>query len=372
MSSLDALLERMGSGAVAWKRACRVVSTSNITLSGLQTIDGVTVEAGDRVLVNGQTLQAKNGIYVAANGTWARASDFSASKYAHLGSVVPVLQGTTHGGSIWLLTTPSNTTVQLGSTALEWTKMLPIDEATSEEAGLMPAADHALLANATASASPSTLVARDSSTNSKFVGVSLANLSSPDYDTHPSGNGGLDILPGTKIAGTNCPGVVKLHGRELYTSDNKGVAVVLMAGNPETAVAEFGQLFGGGGGASDFSYWRIAWSSIGCRTQMIDGGVSKLWMVELLNGQDARFDLSGGGSGSEFQVYASGGYAIRVSGDGVVRIGVSGSSTVHEIGGSTATTVGAAGAASALPANPTGYLRVVINGTTRKIPYYAD
>ena len=39
---------------------------------------------------------------------------------------------------------------------------------------------------------------------------------------------------------------------------------------------------------------------------------------------------------------------------------------------STATTVGAAGGASALPATPTGYWRVSINGTTGKIPYYAD
>ena len=37
----------------------------------------------------------------------------------------------------------------------------------------------------------------------------------------------------------------------------------------------------------------------------------------------------------------------------------------------TATTVGAAGAASALPANPTGYLKIDIGGTEYKVPYYA-
>lgn len=41
------------------------------------------------------------------------------------------------------------------------------------------------------------------------------------------------------------------------------------------------------------------------------------------------------------------------------------------VGGATSTTVGAAGAAAALPANPTGYLTVRIAGTDRKIPYYA-
>ena len=39
--------------------------------------------------------------------------------------------------------------------------------------------------------------------------------------------------------------------------------------------------------------------------------------------------------------------------------------------GTTATTVGAAGAASALPANPTGYVVVMIAGTQFKMPYYA-
>lgn len=38
---------------------------------------------------------------------------------------------------------------------------------------------------------------------------------------------------------------------------------------------------------------------------------------------------------------------------------------------STATTVGAAGAADALPANPVGYITISINGTLRKLPYYA-
>ena len=41
------------------------------------------------------------------------------------------------------------------------------------------------------------------------------------------------------------------------------------------------------------------------------------------------------------------------------------------ISGNTATTVGAAGVASALPATPTGYLKIDIGGTEFKVPYYA-
>jgi len=43
-----------------------VATTANITLSGLQSIDGVTVAASDRVLVKNQTAPAENGIYVAS------------------------------------------------------------------------------------------------------------------------------------------------------------------------------------------------------------------------------------------------------------------------------------------------------------------
>ena len=35
-------------------------------------------------------------------------------------------------------------------------------------------------------------------------------------------------------------------------------------------------------------------------------------------------------------------------------------------------TVGAAGAASALPATPTGYFKIKVNGSTFVVPYYAQ
>jgi hypothetical protein len=57
------------------KASCVVATTTDISLSGSQTIDGIAVTAGQRVLVKNQTNASENGIYVAATGAWARASD---------------------------------------------------------------------------------------------------------------------------------------------------------------------------------------------------------------------------------------------------------------------------------------------------------
>lgn len=57
------------------KAPVRAATTANITLSGAQTIDGVAIVAGNRVLVKNQTSAPDNGIYVAAAGAWARSAD---------------------------------------------------------------------------------------------------------------------------------------------------------------------------------------------------------------------------------------------------------------------------------------------------------
>ena len=54
------------------KDSVRAGTTANITLSGEQTIDGVALVGGDRVLVKDQTDKTKNGIYVVASGAWSR------------------------------------------------------------------------------------------------------------------------------------------------------------------------------------------------------------------------------------------------------------------------------------------------------------
>ena len=95
---------------------CRVATTVNIVLSAPQTIDGVAVIAGDRVLVKDQALGEENGIYVVAAGAWTRADDLAASSQTHPGIRLFVAEGTINGGSSWLLATIDPIT--LGTTVL--------------------------------------------------------------------------------------------------------------------------------------------------------------------------------------------------------------------------------------------------------------
>lgn len=102
-----------------WKEPVRAATTANITLSGTQTIDGVSVIAGDRVLVKNQSTATGNGIYVVAAGAWARATDFDGSTEL-LGAAVFVSEGTSQGNQQWQLTTDGPITV--GTTSLAFTQ----------------------------------------------------------------------------------------------------------------------------------------------------------------------------------------------------------------------------------------------------------
>lgn len=104
-----------------FKAACRVATTANITLSGTQTIDGVAVVAGDRVLVKAQNTGADNGIYECASGAWTRALDFDASNDLGAGVFTIVREGTANADTAWTLTT--NAAITLGTTSLTFAQL---------------------------------------------------------------------------------------------------------------------------------------------------------------------------------------------------------------------------------------------------------
>jgi|SRR5215813_1708627 len=102
---------------LSWKDAVRAGSTGNVTLSGLQTIDGVVLAANDRVLLKNQTAPAQNGIYAAASGAWTRTTDAN-SESTLLGAACFISEGTVNGNTSWIMTTDAPITPD--TTALTW------------------------------------------------------------------------------------------------------------------------------------------------------------------------------------------------------------------------------------------------------------
>lgn len=102
------------------KDSCRVATTGNITLSGEQTIDGVAVVTGDRVLVKNQSTASQNGIYVCDSGAWSRAADADTSPEVSSGMFTFITAGTVNANTGWVLTTTG--TITLGTTALTFSQ----------------------------------------------------------------------------------------------------------------------------------------------------------------------------------------------------------------------------------------------------------
>jgi hypothetical protein len=108
---------------------CLVATTSNLTAtyangtsgvgatltnSGTQaalTIDGVTLAAGNRILVKDQTVALQNGIYTVTNigsasTNWilTRSTDYDVIAQTVRGDTVSVISGNSYSASIWMLT----------------------------------------------------------------------------------------------------------------------------------------------------------------------------------------------------------------------------------------------------------------------------
>lgn len=126
VSSSDAATKGQVDAAIAagistvadFKQSVRAATTTNISLTGNPTIDGVVLTTGDRVLVKNQSTGSQNGIYITAAGSWTRSTDSDANAEVTCGLTVVVEEGTNNGGRIWILTTPNP--IVVGSTSLSF------------------------------------------------------------------------------------------------------------------------------------------------------------------------------------------------------------------------------------------------------------
>jgi len=95
-------------------------TTVNITLSGTQTIDGIAISAGQKVLVKNQTSAANNGIYLCQSGAWTR--DSSMNNWSQVaGMIISVEEGTSQADTVWLSTADPGGT--LGTTPITFVQL---------------------------------------------------------------------------------------------------------------------------------------------------------------------------------------------------------------------------------------------------------
>ena len=107
------------------KDSVRVASTANVNITSEledgDTLDGVTLATGDRVLLKNQSTGSQNGIYVvASSGAAARSTDANASADVTSGMFVWVEEGSANGDQGYVLTT--NDVINLNTTSLTFTQ----------------------------------------------------------------------------------------------------------------------------------------------------------------------------------------------------------------------------------------------------------
>jgi predicted esterase len=135
-TSPDFYFEPINTGSQQVKDNVVCATTSNITLSGTMTIDGVPVVNGNRVLVKNQSTASANGIYICnSGGGWSRDGNlndgFEFSKFS-----VVVTSGTVNQGTIWHYNNVNNPTV--GTTAINLVSIGVLTPSTAITAPAVP------------------------------------------------------------------------------------------------------------------------------------------------------------------------------------------------------------------------------------------
>ena len=160
------------------KKTVKAATTGAIALSGLQSIDGVTLISGDRVLVKNQATASQNGVYTCAVSAWVRAQDADENIEISPAMMVPVQSGKVNYGSVWQLT--NILPPEIGITAINFEQVIG---STGIAAGTYKSLTIDRRGRAVAGSNPTTL---------KEYGIvdALPNI-------NPLGGGSLDLHGGS-------------------------------------------------------------------------------------------------------------------------------------------------------------------------------
>lgn len=354
------------------KGSVRAATTANITLSGTQTIDGVALVAGNRVLVKNQTTQSQNGIYVVDAGAWNRASDFDTNAEVTAGAYTFVEQGTVNAGIGYVLITPDP--IDLGTTALTFSSFsssaggtVTSIAATPPSAGLTISGGPIITSGTLVFALADDLAAVEALSTTGYVRRTSSNswdtvASLPAAElsgTIPIANGGTGQTTANAAFNALAPSQTGQSGRYLTTNGTTtSWGTVAGGGTPGGANAQI-QFNSGGSFAGDAE---LSWDSSG--NILTVGGI-----IKGANTGSPNIELQGGsapsGQGGSVIVSASNASGNGTSGgDLTLRAGASGSgvATAGSVSLIAGTSAGGTAGSLIYTTGGTERLRMVANG----------
>jgi hypothetical protein len=194
------------------KASVRVATTAAVTLSTAlengDTLDGVTLATGDRVLVKNQADGSENGVYVVkASGAPDRALDANSNADVTSGMFTFVEQGTVNGNSGWVLTTDNPIT--LGTTALTFAQF--------SGAGTYTASNGVLLTGTNFTFAPATAGGLQTDSNGGAIKLAANSGAATDANGFAIGAGN-GITVGTNTISVDATVVARKYSTTLSTS----------------------------------------------------------------------------------------------------------------------------------------------------------
>jgi hypothetical protein len=187
---------------IDWKASVKAATTANVTLaSDLEngdTLDGVTLATGDRVLVKDQSTGSQNGIYVVKeSGAPDRSTDADEGAEVTANFAVFVEQGTVNADSGFTLT--NNGAVTIGTTALAFTQFTGLGQIIAGTG--LDKTGNTLDIDSTVTTNDGVQTLTNKTINGSSNTITNVSLTSGVTGTLPVANGGTGITSlGTGIA----------------------------------------------------------------------------------------------------------------------------------------------------------------------------
>jgi len=191
----------------------RVATTGNVTISSAlqsgQTIDGISLSNGDKVLVKSNTNQTQNGVYIVA-GSPARDPEFDTVDEL-AGQMIIVKEGSVNADSFFLCTTDSGS---IGSANITFTQVTPSSGGTVTQVGIAQAGSEFTISGSPITTSGNITLGIGTIANTKISGLGTASTkavgTSADNVVQLDGSARLPAVDGSQL--TNLPSTGATNG----------------------------------------------------------------------------------------------------------------------------------------------------------------